>query len=230
MSTKRYLPVQESKKVAWIQNFSTKLPTYATKYGILPADIADVQAGATAYLYWIDYANKQSEYSKKMISFKSDLANGTSGTLSLPVVPVFAAAPALPASGIFRRISSLVDGIKKKAVYTQNDGLDLGIEGSTIAAKDSSTLKPKISARIITDGHPEILWTKGDNQGIEIQTDKGNGTWQFLGIDLKPNYTDNSTLPAPGKTELWRYRAIYIDDENHIGLWSDVTELAVIGM
>ncbi|WP_293895200.1 hypothetical protein [Flavobacterium sp.] len=60
----KYLPTSEAKKTLWIQNFGSKLPTYALKYGILPAAVEDVQLGATNYLYWMDYAFKQSEYSK----------------------------------------------------------------------------------------------------------------------------------------------------------------------
>lgn len=75
----------------------------------------------------------------------------------------------------------------------------------------------------------EIQWNKGANDGIEIQLDKGNNTWQFLGVDLKPNFTDSSPLPLPGTSEVRRYRAIYIDDDNHVGLWSDAVEIAVAG-
>ena len=227
---KSFIPPAESKKVSWIQNFSSKLTTYAPKYGISAADLADVQAGAAAYVYWIDYANKQNEYTKKLNSFKKDLANGTTGTLTAPVAPIVGVAPTLPTAGVFKRVSAIAVSIKSKSIYTKNDGLDMGIEATQGTAIDLSTLKPVLSVRIITDGHPEIVWTKGGHDGIEIQVDKGNGTWQFLGVDLKPNYTDNSALPETGKTELRRYRAIYIEDESHIGLWSDVVEIAVIGV
>jgi hypothetical protein len=224
-----YLPDSEGKRVPWLQNFSGKLPTYAVKYGITPAEVADVQAGAIAYPFWIDYANKQTEYSKKINLFKVGLAKGAIGTLTVPVAPAIGTAPALPQAGIFKRIATIVKNIKNNPVYTKNDGLDLGIEASPSAAIDASKLKPVISVRIVTDGHPEIAWTKSGHDGIEIQVDKGNNTWQFVGIDLKPNYTDTSALPATGTSELRRYRAIYIQDENHFGLWSDVVEIAVIG-
>ena len=175
MSKVFYLPQSESKKILWIENFANKLPNYATKYGISPDVVADVQLGAQNYVYWIGVAFQQGEYSKNLTSFKNDLANGTTGTLTAPITPVLGPAPTLVPSGIFKRTSIVVDTIKKSLFYVQNDGLDLGIEGALIPARDMSTLKPVISARIVTDGRPEIVWTKGSTDGIEIQVDKGNG-------------------------------------------------------
>ena len=224
-----YLPRQEGNKLSWLQNFSSKLETYAVKYDVSAGEISDVQAGITAYIYWVDYAMKQSEYAKKLNLFKSELANGTTGTLTLPEVPVVALAPLLPAVAVLKRVASIVTAIKSKPVYAKNDGLDLGIETTGTTSVDVSTLKPLISVRIVSGGYPEIQWKKGNNDGIEIQVDRGNNTWQFLGVDLKPNYTDSSPLPASGASEVRRYRAIYIDDDNHVGLWSDAVEIAVAG-
>lgn len=224
-----YLPRQEGNKLAWLQNFSSKLETYAAKYDVSDGDISDVQAGIASYVYWVDCAMKQSEYAKKLNLFKNELANGTQGTLTLPEVPVVAVAPPLPEVAVLKRVSSIVAGIKSKPVYAKNDGLDLGIEATESTRVDVSTLKPLISVRIVSGGYPEIQWKKGNNDGIEIQVDRGNNTWQFLVVDLKPNYTDSSPLPSSGASEVRRYRAIYIDDDNHVGLWSDAIEIAVAG-
>lgn len=224
-----YLPRQEGNKLTWLQNFSSKLETYAAKYDLSAGEISDVQTGIIAYSYWVDYAMKQSEYAKKLNLFKTELANGTSGTLTLPEVPVIAVAPALPTVAVLKRVASIVAGIKSKPVYAKNDGLDLGIETAATSSVDVSTLKPLISVQIVSGGYPEIQWKKGANEGVEIQVDKGNNTWQFLGVDLKPNYTDSTPLPSSGSSEVRRYRAIYIDDDNHIGLWSDAVEIAVAG-
>lgn len=227
---KSYLPKSEGGKASWLQNFAAKLATYAAKYDISPGEVTDVQQGALCYMYWLDCSHQYNEYAKKLTAFKVAVANGTSGTLTPPVPPAPAVAPTLAEEGIFRRASAIAEIIKNKKVYTTDDGLDMGIEGTLIPARDASTLKPTISARIVTDGHPEIVWTKSGNDGVEIQVDKGNGTWQFAAIDLKPNYTDNSTLPALGQTELWKYRAIYIEDDSHIGLWCDPVSIAVVGL
>ena len=224
-----YLPKAGNARVSWIQNFDAKLPNYAAKYGISTAELADVKLSAQGLVFYVGYAGQVAEYSKKMNTFKVELAEGSVGALTLPVAPALGTPPTLPAAGIFRRVATIVSKIKGHAQYTENDGIDLGIEGTESAKVDKNVVKPAISVRIITDGHPEIIWTKGGHDGVEIQIDKGNNTWQFLGIDLKPNFTDTSALPRTGTTELRRYRAIYIEDDHHIGLWSDVVEISVIG-
>lgn len=227
---KFYLPRAESKRVLWLQNFSSKLPAYAVKYNISASDITDMAGCAESYAYWVDTANKLGVYSKKLNTFKREFASGTAGLLTAPLAPTLAVAPPLPPQGVFKRVSAIVNSIKGKSVYAQNDGLDLGIQASAAEMSDLSTLKPVISVRISTDGRPEIVWNKGDNDGVEIQVDKGDGTWQFLGIGLRPNYTNKSALPELGKAEVWRHRAIYIDNDQHIGQWSNVAEIAVIGL
>ncbi len=227
---KFYLPRSESGRISWIQNLDAKLTNYATKYGITTAELADIYQSALCLIFYVNYASQMAEFTKKMNSFKVELADGSIGALTLPVAPVMGTPPTLTAAGIFKRVASVVTKIKSHVQYTYNDGLDLGIEGTESATVDKSVAKPVISVRIITDGHPEIIWKKSGHDGVEIQVDKGNNTWQFLGIDLKPNFTDTSALPAAGSTELRRYRAIYIEDEHHIGLWSDVVEIAVIGV
>lgn len=224
-----YLPKAENARVSWIQNFDVKLPNYAAKYGISAAELADVRQSSLGLAFYVGYAGQIAEYSKKMNTFKVELASGSIGALSLPVAPSIGTPPALPPAGIFKRVASVVSKIKNHLQYTENDGIDLGIEGTVSRTVDPSVVKPVISVRIITDGHPEINWTKGGHDGIEIQVDKGNNTWQFLGVDLKPNFTDTTALPPTGTTELRRYRAIYIEDDHHIGLWSDVAEISVIG-
>ena len=54
--------------------------------------------------------------------------------------------------------------------------------------------------------------------------DRGNG-WEFLTIDTQPGYTDKT--PWPATAAKWKYRAIYVSDDENIGQWSDVAEITV---
>jgi hypothetical protein len=228
---KTYLPRQEANKIAWLKNFAAKLPVYAAKYGVSAPEVEAIQNGIAVYIFWVDAAAQFTEYSKKLNKYKVEVLNGTTGVLTIPVVPeVLAQAPNSNVSGVLQLVSNVVGVIKNRASYTKNDGVDMGIEVTATQVVDKATVKPAISLRIINGGYPEVIWTKGVFEGIEIQTDKGNGTWQFLAIDLKPNYVDFSPLPPTGQSEIRRYRAIYIDDDRHTGLWSDTVELAVIGV
>ncbi len=56
----------------------------------------------------------------------------------------------------------------------------------------------------------------------------GNG-WEFLAIGTRPQYTDNHPGPVPGASALCKYRAIYLYEDEIVGMWSDTAEIAIPG-
>ena len=47
----------------------------------------------------------------------------------------------------------------------------------------------------------------------------------FLAVNMEPNSTDLSPLPATGA--VWKYKAIYCLHVQQVGQWSDVITVAV---
>ena len=62
--------------------------------------------------------------------------------------------------------------------------------------------QPVITVRLISGGHPEIVWHKADFDGIDIYVNRGNDAWVFLATDTYPNYTDTDTLPPAGQSAI----------------------------
>lgn len=229
---KPFMPRQEAEKLAWLKNFANKLNTYATKYNVLAAEVTDMQNSALFYEYWFNYALQFAEFNKKLTQYKLEIRDGIApgATASvIPTPPTLAAAPTSVAPGIFKRASSIAIIIKNRTNYTQADGEDLGIEGvedNTSNAQTEAITKPSISVRLIQGGKPEIVWTKGNFDGIDIYVDRGNNQFVFLASDTFPNYTDNAPLPTTGAA-LWRYKAIYKYGDEPIGQYSDIVSIAV---
>lgn len=229
---KYFMPRTEADKLSWLKNFANKLGTYATKYNITAAEVTDMQNSAAFYDYWFNYSIQFTEFNKKLTQYRTELRDGipAGATASVaPVPPTFAAAPTSVAPGIFVRASSLAVIIKKRTNYTLADGEDLGIEGaeeSSSLAKTEAETKPVISVRLVQGGKPEIVWSKGNFDGIDIYVDRGNAQFVFLATDSFPNYTDNAPLPATGAA-LWRYKAIYKYGDEPIGSYSDIVSIAV---
>jgi hypothetical protein len=65
---------------------------------------------------------------------------------------------------------------------------------------------------------------------LEIEVDRGTGTFALLTIDTVPDYLDTAPLPPAGTNALWRYRAIYRLKDERVGHWSPVLEMAVKGV
>lgn len=51
----------------------------------------------------------------------------------------------------------------------------------------------------------------------------------FLAVDTIPDYSDTSSMPAAGQSALWKYKAIYRQDDERVGQWSDVASIPVAG-
>ena len=69
-----FMPRTDLEKQNWLQNFSSKIGTYATKYNIAAAQVTDMQNSSAYFNYWMDYHNKYSEYLGKLTEFKMNCA------------------------------------------------------------------------------------------------------------------------------------------------------------
>ncbi len=225
-----YMPSKAQEKLIWLQNLSNKIENYAAKYGITAAAVTDMKDGYVWLAYWMNYRQQYQEYLKKLSKFKDEIMNDLGATSVPPSPPTFAAAPTSVSSGIIVRAMAIVNAIKSNIGYTIADGNDLGIEGVEMVGRiDFKDAQPQIKVRLVSGGHPEIVWTKGDFDGIDIYVNRGNGHWEFLATDSYPNYTDTTPLPAVGLSAAWSYKTIYRYDDEQVGQWSNPVSISVIG-
>ncbi|HRH60894.1 MAG TPA: hypothetical protein PL045_10015 [Chitinophagaceae bacterium] len=230
MAKQYFLPRQDADKQIWLQNFSNKLGTYKVKYNITDDEVADAIASSVYFTYYLDCANQNSAYNKKLTQYKNELRDGIAAGGSPSVIPTPPTLPAAPhevAPGIFKRMASIAAVIKSKSNYTIADGQDLGIEG---AEEADGPDKPAISVRLGDGGHPEIVWKKAGMDALDIYVKRSSGDWLFLATDTVPNYTDTFALPATGESSLWKYKCIYRNDDQQVGNWSDEISITVSGM
>jgi hypothetical protein len=228
MAKKRFLPQTDLEKQQWLQNFAAKLPGYQAKYTLAADDITDMQNGSAYFNYWMNYRSQFEVYFRKLTEYKNEIRDGVAAGSSpsvTPVVPAMDPVPLAVAPGIFARATSLGVIIKTKTNYTEADGNDLGIEGADIVT-NPQTMQPSITLRLVSGGHPEVVWQKHGMDGVEIWSDHGTGTFTLLAVDTVPNYTDMTALPA-GTAQLWKYKAIYRLTDEQVGLWSDVVSITV---
>ena len=126
-----------------------------------------------------------------------------------------------------QRLTALVARIKAHPGYTEAIGQDLDIIGAE-QTLDTTNAKPALKLELQA-GHPNVKWTKGGFDALEIWVDRGTGTFVYLATDTIPDYLDTAPLPAPGQSALWKYKAIYRLSDQQVGQWSDVVSIAVHG-
>ncbi len=227
-----YLPSDDQGKMAWLNNFSGKLSNYATVLNIPGATVTQTTSDSKNFTTIMQSLDNFRNYNVNLTTYKNLMregsANGQSiGTLTAaPATPVFPT-PAVTGD-IFGRVSNLVQVIKRNPAYTEAMGQDLGIIGSDTAFSTLSVIKPTLNVEI-KSGHPYISWKKGQSNAMKLMVDRGNGTFEFLTVSTRPNYTDSFALPAMGLAALWKYMGIYLVNDEETGDWSDAIQITVTG-
>lgn len=151
-----------------------------------------------------------------------------------PVTPVVVAFPTAPGGvpvavtpGVVNRFRAFANWTKNLPGYTDVIGEALKLVGEQAPLADLSTVKPTLPLKI-SGGRVEIDWIWGGLRrqvdAIEIHVDRGDGVWQLLTIDSRPGYVDTEPFAGPAK---WKYKAIWREDDQRVGLWSDVAEIRV---
>ena len=230
MAQEYYLPKPDAERVIWLATFAGALPPFLAKYGITVAEKLSVTNDAAAFAKLVGAQDSFRSFGQSLTSYKNGLRDGlpASEVAVVPTLPTLDLGPVV-APGLFKRVGALVQKIKVNPAYTAADGDALGIEGATPAARPADTIKPVLALRLAAGGQVEVVWKKDGHAALELQVDRGDTHgWGFLAVDTQPNYLD-TLAPAAGQTAKWQYRAIYRDQDERVGQWSDAVSIAVAG-
>ena len=222
-----YLPPDDEGKDSLLTNVAAKLGTHKTTVGLETAIVTSTQADAAFFHYALNSQKQVAAFAQQWTAYKNSARNGTDPNLGpAPVPPDLGTAPGAVPPGIFKRLTTLVTRIKAHPGYTVAIGQDLDIIGAE-QTLDTTHAKPVLKLELQA-GHPNVKWTKGGFDSLEIWVDRGTG-FAHLAIDTVPDYLDTAPLPAPGASALWKYKAIYRLNDAQVGQWSDVVSIAVQG-
>jgi len=212
---------------AQLKNFASKINKYAPTLGITPAEVAAIQADAAAFDFIMNTQGIMQTYAQTFTAFKNDARKGDGILGTMPAVPVLGTVPPMPTTQIEGRWRNIIQRMVKHPNYKSYMGEDLGIEAATETFVATEG-KPKFTVELSAGGYPNIKWSKGKFQGVEIWKDTGKG-FQKLDRDMIPDYLDKSPLPPEGQSVVWRYRMIYLVNDEPIGSWSEVVSVTVHG-
>ena len=127
-----------------------------------------------------------------------------------------------------RAFTYINDTIKKAPAYDTAIGADLGTEAPAVPAPAADTTVPVFTLRATAGGKLEVVWTKGQFDGVKLEFDLGAGGKQN-DIDLRPNYTLN-WLPAAGSSAIIKVRLLYILKGEEFGTWSPWQQWTLTGV
>jgi hypothetical protein len=222
------IPRTDTELALWLTNFSTSFAAYATTLGFTEADVNAVKADAAMLNYLVgDLLPTYKSAFQSRTSFKNLLVSGPAGSVAvaLPLPPATGTAPAVVPAGIVQRLRKLIQRIQLAPGYTEEIGLDLGIdgpEGGGPSAPDSLP-KPTVKARSTGPGAMQIDFSKEKFDGVLVESLRdGDDGWQSLGLDSYSPYIDDRPPKVAGKPETRQYRVRYMLRDQPTGEWSDI--------
>jgi hypothetical protein len=231
MKRQNYYPGRIGAQVLWLDNFATKLAIYAPNLTIPTGESGAAMDDAK----WCGYV--LGEWLPAVRAFSPSTTDAVDDALtgsgsSAIAMPTFTA-PALPSGvtarnpGALTRIFTMVGKIKLDAAYTEAMGTDLGIVGSEDTGlhpvpKFTPEALPGIGVQVV-----RLTFFKYTHMGVYIESRRGTGAWEFLGIDTVSPYMDERALLTPGTPEMREYRMRYWDKGTPNGDWTDVAKVTV---
>jgi len=229
MPTGYFLPLDDSGKADLLDHLAVTLPKYTKVFALTAEILATRQADALAFRHALHSADDAQAYAQHRTAHKNLLRDGGDGSGDWPLPLTLAQPdPSAVTPGIVPRLTSFVTWLKAQSTYTEAIGQDLWLVGAKRVI-DPSTWKPNLSVQA-QGGHPNLGWTKGKATGLEIWVDRGDGKgFVLLTVSVSSPTIDNSPLPAPGTSAVWKYKAIYRRGDNQVGDWSDGVSIAVVG-
>ena len=208
------------------------MPALATKLDFTKDDTDSLNADTLVFLFSLVLIEASKTFEHQCVTYQLYMRNGPLGT-DVVVVPVFSAVGTVPdavAAGIFKRVAKLVKKIKLSPAYTDDIGRALGIIGSDAEAKSAQDDVMLLLTGKMVAGNVQIKYTKGDNDGIRLESRRGTETgFTLLDKINKTVYSDKRPNLVAGQAEKREYRAWFFIGDEVIGQASAVISVVVPG-
>jgi len=138
------------------------------------------------------------------------------------------ALPATIATGMFERLDGYVRRIRAAPAFTEEQGALLGINPGGGLSLPIGDVPPVIKATVDPGNIIEVKFTRGQSDGIYIETNVDGGGWTFREKAIKsPAVFDVQENPANTPRGV-QIRARFLDGNTPAGDWSDIVTVQTI--
>ena len=232
MRRQLYFPVRIAEQVPWLELYAWQLPEHGPTCGVSAGDIAasvnDARYAAYVLGAWLVSVRP---FSRSTTVAAEEVLTGDGA--SAMVLPTFTV-PELPEGvtealpGTLTRIFALIAKMKLSAGYNTAIGKEMGIVGSR---KDPSTRPlPRVILEVLQSivcQFVRVKFFKYMHMGVCIESRRGNGDWEFLGIGIVSHFDDARPLLVAGQPEIREYRVCFWDKGTPNGEWTPVRKVTV---
>lgn len=231
MKRQDYYPGIIAEQVLWLRHFAERLPFYSVPLTLTEKQVSDGVADALWVAYLLGVWSPPARLWAKSVA--AALEHAQTGKGGDAVASLDFHAPPLPdgvaprAPGALTRVFKLVQIIKHQRGYTAVIGSDLGLLTRPDAREHTA---PGVTLSVKRGKGGEIVvlrLTKWGRKMLYIESRRGGGDWEKIGVTNLTRHEDNRPLLTPGQPEVREYRVRFYEDSAPTGEWSDVVTITV---
>ena len=221
-----WYPRELASRVAWHANFALQASTNGTTLGLVAGQVTQAGIDSTVVAAIINHLQEVSTFSQAVTAWKDHMFNATIGTpTDAPPTPPSELSPplgALPA--IIARTRQYAAIIKADPDYTPEIGELYGILPPASAEPGT----PGLVATALTQSQVEIKIDKAGYTILAIDSRRGAGTWEQIGVSQLATYVDNRAPLVVGQPEQREYRAQGMENNQRVGALSSIVSAVTV--
>lgn len=220
------IPKNAAARCDWFTNWNLEFPMHAAALGFTVAEISAIGNEAAWAIYACACAADAQSYGSAWVTWRNQLLEEDStdpvGPQPMTVLPSMPADPP-PLRGILHRFAGQIRRVKAAPAYTAAIGDQLRINPAPLPPPDPATAQPALEAAAEAMFKVRVAWTRQGFAALELQSQRGAETdWTSQGVKTTTEAVDARAPLVAGQPEVRRYRAIYVEDDAPVGLWSAV--------
>ena len=222
MARKYWLSSNKADLLLVVQNFDSKIDSYAVALALTPAQVTEAHDICAAIIGAINSAEQCKSTMVAMTQWRDDVLHGEPFGTPAPAAPVFPVVGAVTYDrGVITQLVNLRDQIVNSAGYTTAIGEDLGLVGPEILKPAPGSITPELKAETSTGYWVNV---KGSMQGmdalrVEYSRDGGE-SFQTVAVLTTTPAGFQITPETPNQPEKGVIRAIYLKRNEEIGNFS----------
>ena len=221
-----FYPDRFADRMAWHANFAIQASASGTTYGLVAGQVTQIGVDAGSVGSMVMYAEQVAAFAQAYTAWKDLMFDATIGTpfdaAPAPPEALTLAGPALPA--IIARTRMYAGIIKAAPLYTPEAGELYGITPPTPAAPSV----PDLKATALTQSQVELKVTKAGYAVLAIDSRRGGGAWEQIGVSMTATYIDARAPLATGEPEVREYRAQGMENNQRVGALSSVVSAVTV--
>jgi hypothetical protein len=224
-----FIEAANEKLNSQLKTFNSMIDDYKVTLGLDDLKVTQLKKAGIVFDYSMGASGIFNSFGEAVNAWRLIFRYDKHGVVltAFPTIPTLGEVPELTPPNLQKMFADLIQDCVNSPNFNPTIAKALGILAPETPFVPGDG-KPNLTGKLATGGHPLLHATMGDFEAFLIQKDSGSG-YADLSTAMHPDQLDHSALPPTGKSEVWKYRAIYFYKGEIVGHYSDEIIITVYG-